>query len=185
MISRVPPPSDEEYAFDENIQESTSLFPINEELQLKRERQLFYWNISLGALHTFQAIVVLAIGLSERSRSSKFKLPLTSVFAYWDKGFPEQKLVTHARIPFVAVTSGFAWMSGVAQFIVCIAFKQYIIDLRRGVNRFRWVEYAFSSSLMICLIALLFGMYDIVSLVLLGSVNACMNWFGYLVSLFT
>lgn len=39
-------------------------------------------------------------------------------------------------------------------------------DLQRGVNRFRWYEYAFSSSLMMGLIAMLFGMYDVISLVL-------------------
>jgi hypothetical protein len=36
---------------------------------------------------------------------------------------------------------------------------------------------------MIVLIAMLFGMYDIVSLILLASVNACMNLFGLLMEL--
>ena len=92
-----------------------------------------------------------------------------------------QKLVVQAYLPFVAVTSGFAWMSAIAHFIILIFFsKYYIPDLRKGINRFRWIEYAFSSSLMIGLIAMLFGMYDIISLVLLMSVNATMNLFGFL-----
>lgn len=37
-----------------------------------------------------------------------------------------------------------------------------------------------SSSLMIMLIAMLFGMWDAISLTLLGSVNLCMNLFGLL-----
>jgi Heliorhodopsin len=111
----------------------------------------------------------------------KFKLPLTTLFLDWGKGFPVQKLVVQGYLPFVAVTSGFSWMSAVAHFFVLIFFSTYYIpDLRRGINRFRWIEYAFSSSLMIGLIAMLFGMYDVISLVLIMSVNATMNLFGFL-----
>lgn len=114
-------------------------------------------------------------------KAAKFKLPLTTLFLDWGGGFPVQRLVVQGYLPFVAVTSGFAWMSAVAHFVVLTFFaKIYIPDLRRGINRFRWIEYAFSSSLMIALIAMLFGMYDVISLVLLMSVNACMNLFGYL-----
>jgi Heliorhodopsin len=111
----------------------------------------------------------------------KFKLPLTTLFLDWSNGFPVQKLVIQGYLPFVAVTSGFSWMSAVAHFFVLIFFSTYYIpDLRRGINRFRWIEYAFSSSLMIGLIAMLFGMYDVISLVLIMSVNATMNLFGFL-----
>ncbi len=46
------------------------------------------------------------------------------------------------------------------------------------MNRFRWFEYALSSSVMIVLIATLFGIYDIGSLILMFIVNASMNLFG-------
>ena len=111
----------------------------------------------------------------------KFKLPLTTLFLDWAADYPVQKLIVSGYIPFVAVTSGFSWMSAAAHFTVLLFFnKIYIPDLRRGMNRFRWIEYAFSSSLMIGLIAMLFGMYDIISLVLLMSVNATVNLFGFL-----
>lgn len=51
-------------------------------------------------------------------------------------------------------------------------------DLRKGINYFRWYEYAASSSLMIALICMLFGVYDIVTLLLIISINAVMNIFG-------
>ena len=140
-----------------------------------------YWNLVCGLFHLFQAILVLGLGLNPNGNAVKFKLPLTTLFLDWSRGFPVQVLVKQANLPFVAVTSGFSWMSAVAHFTVLIFFGSiYIPDLRRGMNRFRWVEYAFSSSLMIGLIAMLFGMYDIISLVLIMSVNACMNLFGYL-----
>ena len=46
------------------------------------------------------------------------------------------------------------------------------------MNKFRWYEYALSSSLMIILIAMLFGVYDIGSLILIFFLNVVMNLFG-------
>ena len=47
-----------------------------------------------------------------------------------------------------------------------------------GINKFRWFEYALSSSIMIVLIATLFGIFDIATLVLIFVSNAAMNLFG-------
>ena len=58
--------------------------------------------------------------------------------------------------------------------------KIYNEDLEKGINKFRWFEYALSSSIMIVLIATLFGIYDIASLILIFIVNASMNFFGLL-----
>ena len=46
------------------------------------------------------------------------------------------------------------------------------------MNYFRWYEYTLSSSLMIVLIAMLFGVYDVGSLLLIFVLNARMNLFG-------
>lgn len=68
---------------------------------------------------------------------------------------PRTELLTRGMLPFCSVTSGFAWMSAAAHGIVLLFFhSHYIPDLRRGINRFRWFEYAASSSLMIGLIAM-------------------------------
>lgn len=135
----------------------------------------------MGLLHLFQAVVVLALGLRTESTAGKFKLPLTTLYLDWQSGVPTQNLVVQGTVPFVAVTSGFAWMSAVAHLGILLVFRSYYIPgLRKGINRFRWVEYAMSSSLMIALMAMLFGVYDILSLVLIMSINACMNFFGYL-----
>ena len=55
-----------------------------------------------------------------------------------------------------------------------------IADINRGINYTRWYEYALSSSIMICSIAVLFGCYDLGSLVLMFAANAAMNLFGLL-----
>ena len=40
-------------------------------------------------------------------------------------------------------------MSAFAHMIVLLNKERYITDLRKGINYFRWYEYAVSSSLMI------------------------------------
>lgn len=148
-------------------------------LRLKKEGEIFWYNLGCGLLHLVQAAAVLGLGLGNTTLG-KFKLPLTTLFTTWTRGYPQQELVVRGYLPFVAATSGFAWMSAVAHFSVLIGFQCYIADLRKGINRYRWVEYAFSSSWMIALIAMLFGCYDILTLVLLASCNAAMIWFGWL-----
>ncbi|RYE85341.1 MAG: hypothetical protein EOO65_00590 [Methanosarcinales archaeon] len=149
-------------------------------LRVAAEKSLWKWNLAMGILHLIQAVIVLALGLADGTTASNFRIPQTTQFVGVNPttGFFEQQLVRRYTIPFVALASGFAWMSAAAHFLVLLFFKQYVKDLRTGVNQFRWWEYSASSSLMIVLIAMLFGIWDIISLTLLGSLNACMNIFG-------
>lgn len=158
---------------------------ISDEGLKKREVQenaLWRWNLAMGILHLFQGLLALGLGLGSVGRFKNFQLPFTTLFLAWQQGSgPKQILQVASTVRFCALTSGFALMSAAAHFIVLFFFRSvYIPDLRRGLNKFRWFEYAASSSLMILLVAMLFGMYDILSLVLLMSTNACMNFFGYL-----
>lgn len=58
------------------------------------------------------------------------------------------------------------------------ANKIFNRDLEKKLNRFRWYEYALSSSLVIILIAMLFAVYDIGSFILMFFLNAIINLFG-------
>ena len=64
-----------------------------------------------------------------------------------------------------------------------VAFGRYADQVMRGVNYFRWAEYAFSSSLMIVVIAMLVGIYDIAALILVVGANAAMILFGWMMEL--
>jgi len=59
----------------------------------------------------------------------------------------------------------------------------YVNNLKHGANYARWIEYAFSSSLMIVVIALLTGMYDGISLMLMFFLNMMMILFGWIMEL--
>jgi hypothetical protein len=143
------------------------------------EQSLWKWNLGMAIFHGIQALLVLILGVSVDSLSS-FKLPMNTVFTNWTLGYPVAEIQERGLFPFVPMTSSFAWLSALAHLVVLIKFDRYISDLRRGRNLFRWYEYSVSSSVLIALIAQLFGMYDVNSLVLLMAVNACMNLFGLL-----
>ena len=72
-----------------------------------------------------------------------------TTFTDWSRGYPMAAIQHRADMPFVAVTSGFAFLSAFAHLVVLARFQVYKDDLRRGRNVFRWFEYAASSSLMI------------------------------------
>jgi hypothetical protein len=61
--------------------------------------------------------------------------------------------------------------------------KQYYKDLSTGVNRFRWLEYSISASIMMVAIALLTGVYDISSLVMIFALTSIMNLMGLVMEL--
>ncbi|KAI9007692.1 membrane protein [Hyaloraphidium curvatum] len=158
------------------------LTPEQETLRAKKERELYYWNIAMTVLHGLQAVIALGMGLAI-TRLKNFRTPLITTFPAWTRGYPEPALQVVGSLPFVPVTSGFAFLSAIFHAFTLIWYKQYIADLRKGINKFRWIEYGFSSSLMIGLIAQLFGVYDVMTLVTIMSVNACMNYFGYMMEL--
>ena len=58
-----------------------------------------------------------------------------------------------------------------------------MVNYKRGINFARWYEYAFSSSLMIIVIAMLSGVYDVGALIGMFGVNAMMILFGLLMEL--
>lgn len=95
----------------------------------------------MAILHGVQAIIALVAALSI-DKLKNFKIPLTTTLTSWETGYPLPAIQQRGLEPFVALTSGFAFMSSAAHIIVLVFFQTYLEDLRRGVNRFRWYEYA-------------------------------------------
>lgn len=57
-------------------------------------------------------------------------------------------------------------------------YDSYVEYLAHGVNPYRWYEYAVSASVMIVVIAMLAGVWDLGTLVALVSLVAVMNLMG-------
>lgn len=143
------------------------------------------FNLIMGALHFVQGILMLILASTVIQTISEFKPTITQL--YLEYNTTTQSLETAVKelfdLPFGIFVALFLLLSAVAHAIISIPNKTnaiYNSDLEKGINRFRWYEYALSSSIMIVLIATLFGIYDIGSLVLIFIVNASMNLFGLL-----
>jgi hypothetical protein len=82
-------------------------------------------------------------------------------------------------LPFLPLTASFLLLSALFHFLIAFPFKdKYREGLKNGINVFRWYEYAISSSIMIVLISVLFGVRDIAVIALIALSNAAMNLFG-------
>jgi hypothetical protein len=83
-----------------------------------------------------------------------------------------------------ALLAAFPLISAVAHFTIAFPKnKAYNQNLSKGFNSYRWYEYAFSSSIMIWIIATFVGIWDFWSLAMIFVLNAMMIMFGYLMEL--
>lgn len=139
------------------------------------------FNTVMGFLHLVQGLLMLGFALFIE-RIAEFTVPVMSNFLTFDQ--TQMRLVTETNqlfdVPFGILVSLFLFISAAAHFIIVSPWGNPIYNrkLKKGMNPFRWYEYALSSSLMIVLIALLFGVYDIGALILIIAANASMNLFG-------
>jgi hypothetical protein len=146
-------------------------------------KSLRRFNLTMGALHLLQGAAMLFFALTI-VKISNFLLPVFSNFLKFDT--TAMRLVTDNRhlfdVPFAACVSIFLFLSALFHFIIAMPRVNDVYNrgLGKGINAFRWCEYALSSSLMITLIALLFGVYDIGLLIAIFMLNASMNLFGLL-----
>jgi len=80
-----------------------------------------------------------------------------------------------------ALLAAFPLISAFAHFIIAFPKnKSYNQNLKKGINPYRWLEYAFSSSIMIWVISTFVGIWDFWSLAMIFVLNAMMIMFGYL-----
>lgn len=82
-------------------------------------------------------------------------------------------------INYAWLVASFLFMSAAAHaLIISVYRKKYINDLKLGINRARWIEYSISASTMMVAIALLSGMQDLASLLMIFGLVAGMNLMG-------
>lgn len=141
------------------------------------------FNIIMGGLHLIQGIVMLFLATSVIQTIGEFTPDITQFFLAFNPATRSLEVQSKVlfQLPFGVLVSMFLIISALAHGIISLPKSTndiYNRDLQKGINKFRWFEYAISSSIMIVLIATLFGIYDIASLVLIFFVNASMNLFG-------
>ena len=140
----------------------------------KKFFKLRRFNLIMGFLHLIQGIFMIIV-------SNDTTYPIFTNFMSFNTETlslqPQPELLFDLRFgPAVAI---FVLLSAVAHFYLgTIGFNRYVANLKKGMNPVRFYEYALSSSLMIVLIGMLVGLWDLGVLILLFGINASMNLFG-------
>jgi hypothetical protein len=138
-------------------------------------KKLRVWNLVMGFFHLIQSILMIVL-------SNDFSLPINTSFLQFDLAtqniLPRLETITEVRVGYLVAL--FLLMSSIAHFTLSLpkVYDWYVKNLKKGINYARWIEYAFSSSVMIVVIGMLVGIYDLGTLILMFGVNAMMILFG-------
>jgi hypothetical protein len=135
--------------------------------------ELRRWNLGLTVLHAAQVGAVLLL-------ASDFAITLTSSFPAGPPGtdIPSAEPLLDVRIGLaIAVFLALAALDHLVT--ATVGRASYESDLREGRNRFRWLEYSVSSTIMILLICFYGGITGISAVIAIAGANVAMILFGW------
>lgn len=149
------------------------------EIDDRERRRLRIWNVAAFGLHAATTVAMLVL-------ATDFSLPVTLV-----SGGPpgadvaDRSLQSVLDVPLAPLVASFSALSALFHLIVAspVGFGRYLGELERGRNRFRWVEYSISSTVMIVAIALITSITDLTALIPIALVNVSMILFGWLMEM--
>ena len=132
------------------------------------------WNLGLTVLHLVQAVLILFL-------ANGFAIAVTSSFPEGPPGTPAPAPATLFEVPIGLAIAIFLGLAALDHLLTgTVGRGVYERDLRRGINRFRWVEYSFSATLMIVLIGFYSGITSINAVIAVAGANVGMILFGWL-----
>ena len=114
--------------------------------------------------------------------SSSFTLPVTT--SYLQKNLELGVLASQTEEIFRIQTAHllvlFLLIAGISHLIISLpkVFKIYSKNIEEKNNPFRWLEYGITAPIMVVTLALLTGVFDLSTLILLWFLNVCMILFG-------
>lgn len=142
--------------------------------QMKKLKKLRRFNLIMGFLHLIQGAVMIII-------SNDTTYPIYTNFLTFDINTTSLKPDPQLwyELPFGPAVAVFLLLSAFAHFsLASYGYNWYVKKLKQGMNPARFYEYALSSSLMIVLIGMLVGIWDLGAIILIFALNATMNLFG-------
>ena len=146
---------------------------IDQSIQ-QRLGSLRIWNIVVGLILAVQAVLIAVL-------TNNFSLPVTATFM---EGPPGSTPVLNHLFDISTGWGVFTFLAISAGALLIIAsppvFRWYKRNLLQNRNYGRWIEYFFSASIMIVLIAQITGISDIAALLAIFGINASMILFGAL-----
>lgn len=138
------------------------------------------FNLKMAALHFVQGVAMVAI-------SNDKVIPVSKSFLRFDEAtqslVPATKHFFDVRLGWLIAS--FLFMSALAHIIIATVYRRgYEKNLKKGMNKARWLEYAVSASTMMVAIAALSGMFDFSSLMMLFALVAGMNLMGLVMEVY-
>lgn len=136
-------------------------------------RRLRLANLALAVLHAAQAGVLLAL-------TTSFSIPFTESFPEGPPGSAPPAPEALLDLPLGVLVAAFLLLAALDHLVVALpgVFERHLSLLSRSRNPFRWVEYSFSATLMVVLIALLTGVTDVAAAIGIAGSNVAMILFG-------
>ena len=132
------------------------------------------WNIGLTVLHGLQAILIFVL-------AGDFAITITSNFPVGPPGTRLEMPGSFFDLAVGPAVALFLLLAAIDHGLTAtVARGAYERDLTAGINRFRWVEYSFSATLMLILISAYSGITDITAVLGLIGANVGMILFGWL-----
>ena len=141
------------------------------EIKLSRLRRL---NLIAAILHAGQGVAVLLL-------STNFKLPVTVSYLTFNKATQHLDPASNTlfNMPIAWLVAIFFFLSAAFHLVIATFYnKTYVANLAKGINKARWFEYSISASIMMVAIAMLVGIYDVMSLLMIFVLVAVMNLSG-------
>lgn len=131
-------------------------------------------NLIAGFLHLVQGLAIVIISRSFGLPISGSYLKYNDVTKHLD---PISYTLFNIQLPWLIAI--FFFLSAFFHLVIATIYnKTYNKNLDLGLNKLRWVEYSISASVMMVAIALLVGVYDLTSLVMIFALTGIMNLMG-------
>ncbi len=149
-------------------------FPPTTSATPSRLGNLRVWNLGLSVLHGAQAVLVLVL-------ASNFSIAVTSQFPEGPPGTPQPAPANLFDVRISAAIAAFLLLAMLDHLLTATLLRStYERDLGRGINRFRWIEYSMSATLMVLLISSYSGITGVSALLAITGANVAMILFGWL-----
>jgi len=148
--------------------------PIATGVTPERLSGLRAWNLGLTVLHLAQAALIVAL-------AGDFAISVTSTFPEGPPGTAAPPPAALFDVPIGWATALFLGLAALDHLVTgTVGRSMYEKDLKSGINKFRWIEYSFSATLMVILISFYSGITGIDALIAIAGANVAMILFGWI-----
>jgi hypothetical protein len=131
------------------------------------------WNLGLTLLHLVQAAAIVLL-------AGDFSITVTSSVPEGPPGTEAPAPEALFDVPIGWAVAVFLALAALDHLLTATVFRgTYERDLRRGINRFRWLEYALSATLMVLLIGFYSGITSVNAVITVAGANVGMILFGW------